>query len=486
MNLSIRNKLLIAFIFITSISLIALIQSSYGVLKGNNEYFINKEVTDTKNNIEIYLKQYFQGKNIELNKTSLIVEASSLSKEISYRLGTNITLYNSNSQILYSMGEEDTINSNDLNQALIGNIAYTIDNVSNGTFVYFSYPIISNGDIIGALRYSRDYSYLFDQSFGFINKVIPSSILIFIISIFLSYLISKQITKPIIQLTDQTEKISKGNWHIEVNPSEGRDEVNKLSKSFMLMVNKIKAQLDIIKKDRDALKELSSRQKNFFDNVTHELKTPITTIVGYGEILKDNGFSDIEFFDRGINKIVSEGNRLNRMVVQLLELSNTTSNDFNYEFKSIDLSKIIKNTSEELGIKAQRYSISIIINIHENMIIYGDEDKVKEVIINILDNSIKYSKGNSLIRVTTSIDNSYFRITIEDQGIGIEKDELENIFSPFYRAAKNESKEKGSTGLGLSIVKSIMDKHNGSIKIESELNKGTKVSLIFPKKENET
>ena len=483
MNLSIRNKLLLSFIFITSISILALIRSSYVVLKDNNEYFINKEITSTKNNIEMYLKQYFQGKSLELNKISILVEASNLSKEISYKLGSNISLYDNNSKILYSMDEQDLMNSEDLSKALDGNISYTISQHQNDTLVYFSYPIVNNGEVIGVIRYSRDYSYLFDQSFGFLKKVVPLSIFIFFISIFLSYLISKQITKPIIKLTSQAEEISRGNWHINISSLYGKDEVSTLSKSFKIMVDKIKEQLDIIRNDRDALKELSAQQKNFFDNVTHELKTPITTIVGYGEILKDNGFTDEEFFNRGISKIVSEGNRLNRMVVELLELSKSSSKDFSYEFKDINLSKVLKNTIEELTIKAHRYGISINLNLANNMIVLGDEDKIKEVIINILDNAIKYSNPNSSINVFSTIFSSHFEIIIEDNGIGIEKNELQNIFSPFYRAAKAQTKEKGSTGLGLSIVKAIMDKHSGKISIESKVNIGTKVYLTFPKKE---
>ncbi|WP_315109577.1 HAMP domain-containing sensor histidine kinase [Clostridium intestinale] len=483
MSLSIRNKLLISFIFITSISLMALISSSYEVLNSNNEYFINKEVTDTKNGIDLYLKQYFLGKTIELNETSIRIEAPNLSKEISNKLGTSVTLYNTGSQVLYSMGNSSLTNSKDLTQALAGNISYTIDNKNQETTVYFSYPIVSNDGVIAVLRYSRDYTYLFSQSYGFLNRVIPVSVLIFIVSVFLSYLISKQITKPITTLTTQAEKITEGNWNVSLKTNSNKDEVSKLSKSFKLMVDKIKSQLDIISKDRDTLKELSAQQKNFFDNVTHELKTPITTIVGYGEILKDNGFTDEEFFNRGINKIVSEGNRLSRMVVQLLELSKISSNDFIYEFKEVNLSKVVKNTAEELSIKAHRYGISINLNVLDDMTIYGDEDKIKEVIINILDNSIKYGYPNSSIKITSLTENSSYKLIVQDEGIGIKQTELENIFSPFYRATKIESKEKGSTGLGLSIVKNILTKHNASIDIKSKVDVGTKVTLTFPKME---
>jgi signal transduction histidine kinase len=117
------------------------------------------------------------------------------------------------------------------------------------------------------------------------------------------------------------------------------------------------------------------------------------------------------------------------------------------------------------------------------MTIYGDEDKIKEVIINILDNSIKYGYPNSSIKITSLTENSSYKLIVQDEGIGIKHTELENIFSPFYRATKIESKEKGSTGLGLSIVKNILTKHNASIDIKSKVDVGTEVTLSFPKME---
>ncbi|MDO7206304.1 HAMP domain-containing sensor histidine kinase [Paraclostridium bifermentans] len=134
------------------------------------------------------------------------------------------------------------------------------------------------------------------------------------------------------------------------------------------------------------------KNKRNFDNVTHELKTPMTTIIGYSEIIKDNQFTDEEFFNKGINRIISEANRLNRMIVQLLDISKNSNKNFDYELKKIDLSKIIVSMCEDMTHKAKKYNMSININVGKNIKIIANEDKIKEIIINLLDNAIKYGK----------------------------------------------------------------------------------------------
>lgn len=235
-----------------------------------------------------------------------------------------------------------------------------------------------------------------------------------------------------------------------------------------------------MKTDRDTLKELSIQQKIFFDNVTHELKTPLTTIVGYSELLINNGFTDEEFFSKATSRIISEGERLNRMVVDLLELSRSTSNNFSYEFKIIDLSLLVKRTCEDMFLKSKRYNMEISFSLEDNLIIYGDEDKMKEVLINLIDNSIKYGEVNSIIQVTCYKENDSIILKVQDEGEGIGENDLKNIFEPFYRVSKKKSVEKGSSGLGLNIVKAIIEKHKGSIVIDSVLNIGTEVTITLP------
>ncbi|MBU5485118.1 HAMP domain-containing histidine kinase [Clostridium sp. MSJ-11] len=479
MKFSIKHKISLSFVLLIFFTLIALVSYSYQILKKNNYYVINKEITETKKNLDLYIKQYFELNNMELNKISFKVEGLNLSKELGYRLGTQTVLYDSDGNIISSLPKNEILESENLLKAKDGSVAYSIINNKNKYMVSLSYPIMDNNKIIGIIQYTRDYSTLFKGSKDFISRILMFSILIFIIAVLISHLISKEITKPITELTLKSQEISRGNWDTYIN-IKSQDEIGKLGYSFNAMINKIKEQINIISRDRDTLKELSSQQKNFFDNVTHELKTPLTTIVGYSEILKDNGFSDKDFFDRATSRIISEGNRLNRMVIELLELSKTNSMDFSYHFDLINTSPILRQTCEEMLIKAKRYNMNINLSLEPNLMIHGNEDKIKEVFINIIDNSIKYGDVNSQIKISTSIIDNMISVVVEDKGRGISHEDLENIFNPFYRVSKNESREQGSNGLGLSIVKAILEKHNGDILIQSELKVGTKVTILIP------
>ena len=266
---------------------------------------------------------------------------------------------------------------------------------------------------------------------------------------------------------------------MKICPSS-RDEIGELAKSFKSMVDTIKEQIVTIKKDRDALKELEMSRKIFFDNVTHELKTPITTILGYSQIIEENGFTDEEFFKKGISHVIQESERLNRMVVELLNLSKNTYKDFSYEFTPMDLSNILSVTCEEMIIKAKRYNMVIESKIEYGINIKGDKDKLKQVFINIIDNSIKYGYVNSTIKVRCYIKNNNAIIEVEDKGDGIDSKNIENIFQPFFRVNKKSSREKGGNGLGLAIVKAIVEKHDGKISVESKVKEWTKIIIEFP------
>ena len=168
------------------------------------------------------------------------------------------------------------------------------------------------------------------------------------------------------------------------------------------------------------------------------------------------------------------------MIVQLLEISKNTNKNFDYELKKIDLSKIIISMCEDMIHKARKYNMDIKFDVESDIKIIANEDKIKEIIINLLDNSIKYGQVNSDIYLDAHRDGKYVNISVLDTGEGIEASEIDNILSPFYRVSKSETRELGSTGLGLAIVKSIVDSYNGKIYIESEVNKGTQVIVKLP------
>ncbi len=479
MKYSIQHKILLSFAVVTFIGLASLLLVTYKIIENNFYKSIDKDMLETSKNLDIYLKQFFLINNMKINNVSLESEGDDISRELTGQMGSNVVIYNSRGDNLSSSLTIKSTSDDDFSNALKGKTSYSINYIDDNVIVNFSSPIESNNkDIIGIIRYSKDYSELYNENRNFEYIINTFAVVIFLIILITSFIISRQIARPVRILTKSTDQIYTGDFNIHIN-IRSKDEIGELIEKFKKMALRIKEQIEIIEKDRNDLKEAQTQSKTFFDNVTHELKTPMTTILGYAQILKDNGFSDKNFFDKGMAYIIDESKRMNNMVIEILELSKAASKNFNYHFTQVDLSKMIRKTCDEMGMKGRRYNISISCDVQDNMVFNGDEDKLKEVLINLVDNSIKYGKVNSTIEVECYRKERFIFLKVKDIGEGIPEEHLDHIFDPFYRVSKKDSREKGSAGLGLAIVKSIVENHGGNIYIESKMNVGTQVVIRF-------
>ncbi|NHN35258.1 sensor histidine kinase [Paenibacillus agricola] len=415
---------------------------------------------------------------MDINEASIISEAENISKQLSTQVGSTVDIYDKKGQRLsYGSAPNMAINnSEDLVKAMNGGISFTTNFTGDNVIVSLSYPIKES--IVGIVRYYKDYTelYNYNQKFKRMTSLFASVIFVFIFVT--SYIFSGKITKPIIKLAEASEEVSKGNFNVDIDISL-QDEIGHLSSRFKMMVYKISEQIDIIKQDRDMLKEVQMQNKFFFDNVTHELKTPLTTITGYAQAIEDLGIKDDEFTRKGLACIINESNRLNNMVIELIELSKASSKKFSYDFADINMSELIKETCEEMLIKGRKYNIAIKCHTPDNLYLTGDKDRLKEVMINLIDNSIKYGNVNSVIHIYADQQQNDVFITVKDQGVGIPEEFIKKVFDPFFRISKQSSRESGSAGLGLAIVKEIVERHNGNIEIISRLNQGTEVILRF-------
>ncbi|MEH6945406.1 sensor histidine kinase, partial [Bacillus sp. JJ722] len=435
---------------------------------------IENDMISSKKNLDVYLTQYFLMNNMELNEKLLIGEKGNISSLLSSQIGGKVEIYDSSGTKTESSQKINKEVSEDLKKALKGETAYSINHLENKVIVTLSYPIKSYEEIVGFIRYSKDYTEIFDYNNRFNSVINLFAVIIFIFIFITSFILSRRITKPVRELIKSSEQLSVGNYEIDIR-IKSRDEMGELAERFTKMAERIKEQIDMIEKDRDTLKQVQAQNKAFFDNVTHELKTPLTTILGYSQVLKDNGFTDKAFFDKGTSYIISESKRLNDLVIGILELSKSTSIEYKYFFENVNLSELIKSTANEMEIKAKRYNITILCEVQNNLKQIGDKSKLKEVLINLIDNAIKYSRVNSSVRVHAYKEGTKILIKVKDEGEGIEEECLERLFEPFYRAPRRTVGEKGSSGLGLAIVKSIIEGHGGSIQIKSEISKGTEV-----------
>lgn len=225
-------------------------------------------------------------------------------------------------------------------------------------------------------------------------------------------------------------------------------------------------------------------RRDFSANVSHELKTPLTTIKGFGELFENGLLVNVEDIKKYGGMIERESERLLFLINDIIRLSEIEEKTEKI-LSPINLYDCAEYAINLLKQKASTKDISIIFN-GTDIIVNGHEGYMNELFINLIDNAIKYNKDGGYITVNLSENDKFANISIEDTGIGISPQDCERIFERFYRVDKSHSKKIGGTGLGLSIVKHIVNYHNGQIHIESELGKGTKLSIDIPKTNSKT
>lgn len=233
--------------------------------------------------------------------------------------------------------------------------------------------------------------------------------------------------------------------------------------------------------DITELKKLEMMRKDFVANVSHELKTPITSIKGFAETLLDDEIDDESTQKQFLNIIYEESKRIQILVEDLLVLSKLEKDEFQLGFTEVQTDKLQKEVIPLLKHQALEKGIDLTTNILSDTQFMADKDRVKQVIINLLTNAINYTPEGGKISLIIDETDDFVCIQVSDTGIGIENEALPRIFERFYRVDKARSRNTGGTGLGLAIVKHIVEVHDGKITVDSELNKGTTFSVYFPK-----
>jgi two-component system, OmpR family, phosphate regulon sensor histidine kinase PhoR len=235
--------------------------------------------------------------------------------------------------------------------------------------------------------------------------------------------------------------------------------------------------------DITELKNLEQTRKDFVANVSHELKTPITSIKGFTETLLDGAKDDPKSLEAFLNIILIESDRLQTLIQDLLELSKIEQHRFKLDIKEVNLHSILNEVITMLNKKAVEKEISLHFNQGDsNLIVDGDLFRLKQVFINIINNAIAYTPKNGKVTVLTEEKDDHVLVKVKDTGIGIEKQEIPRVFERFYRIDKDRSRNSGGTGLGLAIVKHLMEAHKGTITVTSEVGKGSTFTISLKKK----
>lgn len=482
MRWNIQFKMVALFSVIIFIGFAALLIVFNKLSQDNIYKEIDEDMTQYKVNLDIALNQYFLLLNQRINETTIEAKVNEIEEQIGLSVGGEVKVFRADTSLFkYSKDEKEaaSLYREDVQAAANAKVAYSTIMNNGHVIASLSVPLLNEGKVVAIVRFQKDYSNLFQQRIKVQDTIAMFAIIIFSFVFIGSIFISGRMTKPIRVLTEHSKAAARGSLdaNIQVNT---RDEIGELAVSFSNMIKRIREQIDAIQHERDEVKQVQERSKVFFDNVTHELKTPLTTILGYAQLLRENGFTDRPFFERGLSYIINESKRLNTMVVDILERSASAAPGYTFHFEHIHVSGILQETCDDMSMKAAKYNMTVKTAIEESLYVNGDANKLKEVFINVLDNSIKYGYVNSFIEVNAFRHEHEIVIRIRDQGEGVREEALERIFEPFYRENDVNREERGSAGLGLSIVKNTVEHHGGRVKMTSILNEGSEVTIILP------
>lgn len=288
----------------------------------------------------------------------------------------------------------------------------------------------------------------------------------------ISYLTTGKSLQSVQRLSNEIKDISEHNLSKKINEEGPKDEIKELTKSFNNMLTRIDSAFE--------------SQKEFSSNVAHELRTPLAVVKMKVDVFNKKEGHTKEEYDKLIEVLEKNNNRLSKVVNELLSICNKDV----VEFKDrIDFTKMIKSIINELNEVALKENITLKINenIKENIKdniesdFYGNEQLLYRAIYNLIENGIKYNKTNGKVEIDFMKTNNLITVAISDNGYGIKEDDYEKIFKPFYRIDKSRSRKIAGSGLGLSIVKTIIEQHNGRIKVKSN-ESGSKFIVEIPYK----
>lgn len=295
--------------------------------------------------------------------------------------------------------------------------------------------------------------------------ILIGSIVLF--SLIIAFFVHKglrHIMRPLNELQLAVEKMSDGNYETRVAVSS-EDEIGKLSKTFNEMAAAIQ------REDED--------KKTFLATVSHELRTPISYVKGYSEAIQHDMIVGKEK-EEAIQLIHREANRMERLTNELLQLARTNKEKEKIDMYPVVLSETIRESVNLLKNQANQKELQISVAVDDSIIVHGNDEKLMQVMINVIENAIRYSFEKTTIHVLIQKIEGNAMIQVFDHGIGIPEEDLPHITEPFYRVNKARSRADGGSGLGLSIVKDLVEQHGGKLTIQSEIGKGTTVTITIP------
>ncbi|MFE4242555.1 HAMP domain-containing sensor histidine kinase [Peribacillus butanolivorans] len=283
------------------------------------------------------------------------------------------------------------------------------------------------------------------------------------------YFLSKALTRPLITMKEATTKLSKGNFSVSV-PVRSKDELGELAQSIQSLAN----ELNYLKKERN----------EFLASISHELRTPLTYIKGYADIARRKDL-DIPERTQYLEIIHEESKRLNSLLDELFNIARMDVNTFTISKETVPLSSFLQSVYEKVLPAFTNKNIQLNLECKDNLFMDIDPSRFEQVLLNLLDNALKYSNEYTVTTIKATESIGSISISIIDQGVGIPRADIPHVFDRLYRVEKSRARATGGFGLGLSIVKQLVEVQGGTISVKSSIEQGTCFTIIFKEKKNE-
>ena len=326
-------------------------------------------------------------------------------------------------------------------------------------------PIMSNYEINGYVVIHSDYSSITESCYSLQGAIYFCFGILFVLSFILFFFFIGFVYLPLKKITKATEQYANGNYHYELQP-ESNDELGYLAGILSYMAGEIARTED--------------DQKKFVANISHDFRSPLTSIRGYLEAMLD-GTIPPELHEKYLRIVLNETERLTKLTNGLLQLNNLNTKGMLLEKSNFDINQVIRDTAASFEGTCNKKNIKLqLLLTGEKLYVRADMGKIQQVLYNLLDNAIKFSYENSSIKIETTEKKNKLYVSVKDYGIGIPKEELKLVWDRFYKSDASRGKDKKGTGLGLSITKEIIHSHGENINVISTLDAGSEFIFTLP------
>ncbi|WP_068776899.1 cell wall metabolism sensor histidine kinase WalK [Paenibacillus sp. FJAT-26967] len=336
----------------------------------------------------------------------------------------------------------------------------------NGFCLYVQTPVIEDERQIATLEIARKLVILNDNVQVLFLALFYTTLGALVLSIIFGYIYSTLVFNPIHRLAQTMESIQKSGTfkRLEVKSSRSKDEIAQLGHTFNEMIGRLEQHFD--------------QQKQFLADASHELRTPLTIIESYARLLQRWASNDPQLREEAIEAILSESVRLRELTKSLLTIADSDERQ-RVDWKEFEMRPLLQATAASIQLTFDREVKLQLPDNGSKMKMIGDPEKIKQLLIILLDNAVKYSQKPIQIHAQDEVRS--IRIAVIDEGIGIDKEDIPRLFDRFYRVDKARSRKNGGVGLGLAIAESIVKLHAGTLTVQSEIGEGTQVEIKLPK-----